>query len=334
MKGLLFQFTRSLVCLVVAVFLGALANAQEKPPKVAPKPLNPAVAATVDGVPVLVREVERELQKAMGKRPLDPAGAKVLRATSLEQLIGRQLVLKYLVGKKAAASKADLELHLESIKKDLKRKNQTLADFLARSGLDEAEFRRREAWQLSWKKYLDGQLSDENLKKFFDKHRREFDGSQVRAAHILFKVEKEGDKAARDKALAQAAKVREEITSGKLTFARAAQMYSAAPTAADGGDIGFISRHEPMPEPFSKAAFALEIGGVSPPVASSAGVHLISCLETKPGQITWQDARGELEPAVARYLFAWIVGQERAGAKIDYTGASPHFKPGTEEVAE
>lgn len=330
----MFRLNGLQVCLFAAIVGSSFATAQEKPPKVAPQPLNPAVAATVDGVPVLVREVERELEKAMGKRPLDPNGAKVLRATSLEQLIGRQIVLKYLTGKKAAASKADLDLHLETIKRKLKQKNQTLANFLAQGGLDEAEFRRRETWQLSWQKYLDGQLSDENLKRFFDKNKREFDGTQVRAAHILFKVEKEGDKAARDKALAQAAKVREEITSGKLTFARAAQMHSAAPTAADGGDIGFISRREPMPEPFSKAAFALEVKDVSEPVISSAGVHLVSCLEIKPGQKTWQDARGEIEPAVARYLFAWIVGQERAAAKIDYTGASPHFRPGTQELAE
>src|SRR4029077_6592003 len=115
--------------------------------------------ATVDGVPVLVREVERELERALGKRKLDPQGAKFLKAQSLEQLIGRQLVLKYLATKKAGATRADVELQLEKIKKELKQKNQTLADFLARSGLDEPEFRRSVAWQLSWQKYLDGQLS-------------------------------------------------------------------------------------------------------------------------------------------------------------------------------
>lgn len=329
------QGITSLACLLSAAVLSNAAQAQEKPPaQTPPKQLNPAVAATVDGTPVLVREVERELERAIGKRQLDPQAASFMRAKSLEQLLGRQLVLKYLAGKKVGLTKSDLDLHIEKIKKELKQKGQTLTDFLARSGLDEPEFRRREAFRVSWEKYLDQQLADENLKRFFDKNRRDFDGTQVRVAHILFKVEKADDKAAREKALAQAAKVRDEITSGKLTFARAAQTHSAAPTAADGGDIGFISRHEPMPEPFSKAAFALEEKGVSEPVVSSFGVHLISCLEIKPGQNKWEDARGELEQAVPRYLFDWIVGHERPNARIEYTSSAPHFKPGTEELAE
>jgi parvulin-like peptidyl-prolyl isomerase len=326
-----------LVTLLVAISAGnALGKVQPKaPPKPAtkPQPLNPAVAAKVDGEPVLVREVERELRRALGKRPLDPQGDKFLRAKTLEQLIGQRVILRYLAGKKLAASKADIDHYLEQFKKDvLKPKNDTFADWLARNGVDEAEHRRTVAWKLSWRNYLEQQLTDDNLKKFFDKHPRDFDGSQVRAAHILFKVEPADDKTAREKALAQATRVREEIVAGKLTFAEAAKKYSAAPTAAEGGEIGFISRHEPMPEPFSQAAFNLEVDAVSEPVASPFGIHLITCLEVKPGTTTWQDARGVLEAAVTRYLFDWIVSQERASAKIEYTGAAPHFRPGTEEV--
>jgi parvulin-like peptidyl-prolyl isomerase len=292
------------------------------------------VAATVEGEPVLVREVEREFDRVLKNRKLDPQGEKFLRAQTLEQLIGRKLVLRYLASKNAAATKADLDLQLEKIKKQLKQQNITLAEFLARGKLDELEFRRTLAWQLSWQRYLDDQISEENLQKYFEKHRREFDGSQVRAAHILFKVEPAGSAAARERALQKAADVRAEIVAGKLTFVKAAELHSAAPTAKAGGDIGFISRHEPMPEPFSKAAFALEPNAVSPPIESPIGVHLIICLAIKPGQTTWQDARGELEPAVTRYLFDRIVSAERGQSKIEYTGAAPHFKPGTEEVAE
>ena len=320
----------AIACLQIGVFLVCGTSiAQEKP-----NLLDPAVAATVEGEPVLVREVQREFDRALKNRKLDPQGEKFLRAQTLEQLIGRKLVLQYLAGKKAAATKADIDLQFEKIKRQLKQQNLTLAEFLARGKLDEPEFRRTLAWQLSWQRYLDDQLSDEILQKYFDKHRRDFDGSQVRAAHILFKVEPAGSAAGRERALQKAAEVREAIATGKLSFAKAAELNSAAPTAAAGGEIGFIARHEPMPEPFSKAAFSLEPGSVSRPVESPVGVHLITCLAIKPGQGTWQDARGELEAAVTRYLFDWIVAQERADAKIEYTGAAPHFKPGTEEVAE
>ena len=47
----------------------------------------------------------------------------------------------------------------------------------------------------------------------------------------------------------------------------------------------------------------------------------------------WSDVRDELEKAVTQYLFRWLADKERSSAKIEFTGATPHFRPGTEEVA-
>ncbi|MCE9525651.1 MAG: peptidyl-prolyl cis-trans isomerase, partial [Planctomycetales bacterium] len=101
-------------------------------------------------------------------------------------------------------------------------------------------------------------------------------------------------------------------------FADAAKKHSQAPTAKDVGNIGTIRRHEPMPEDFSKAAFALKKGEVSPPVVSPFGVHLIQVQEIIPGRRTWEDCREELRPAVTLYLFRWIAEKQRKEAKISY----------------
>ena len=137
-----------------------------------------------------------------------------------------------------------------------------------------------------------------------------------------------------DAARQRAAEIREEITSGKLSFEAAAEKYSQAPTAKWGGDVGFITRHNMMPEPFAQAAFGLQPEEVSPPVVTSFGVHLIKCAEVKEGKKQWTDVRDQLLPACTRYLFQWIAGRERGGATIEYTGSGPHFKPGTKELAE
>ena len=133
-------------------------------------------------------------------------------------------------------------------------------------------------------------------------------------------------------AIEKAKQIKQEIAAGKISFAKAAEQHSAAPTAKDGGDLGFISRHDPMPEAFSTVAFALEKDQVSDPVATQYGVHLIQCREIKPGQQTIADVREELEQAIAEYLFSWLAEKERPAAKIEFTGKLPHFKPGTEEV--
>ena len=68
-----------------------------------------------------------------------------------------------------------------------------------------------------------------------------------------------------------------------MTFADAAEKYSAGPSRAKGGDLGFIPRHGIMVEPFARAAFVLAKGEISPPMATVFGIHLITVTDVKPG---------------------------------------------------
>ena len=163
-------------------------------------------------------------------------------------------------------------------------------------------------------------MTDQNLEQFFEQHRREFDGTRVRVAHLLLKVKGDGP-GSTAAVVARAIQLRAQIRAGNLSFADAAKQFSAAPTGEKGGDLGFISRREPMSESFSRAAFALQTGEVSEPVVSTFGVHLIRCLGIEPGQQRWQDVRQELTRAVTEYLFTWAAGRERVQAKIEFTGA-------------
>jgi parvulin-like peptidyl-prolyl isomerase len=191
-----------------------------------------------------------------------------------------------------------------------------LDDYLGNSQLAPGELRRQIAWDIGWERFLDKHLTDENLARYFQQHRREFDGTEILAAHILFPVEPSEDRAALDRTLAQAAEVRRRIDEGELTFADAARRYSAAPSAGEGGRIGLIRRHEPMPESFSRVAFALDDGAVSEPVVSQFGVHLIQCQGIEPGQLQWQEVRKVLRTAVIRHLFNWAADQQRSAATI------------------
>jgi parvulin-like peptidyl-prolyl isomerase len=275
------------------------------------------VAATVDGEPIYMREIERELSRVVGQRKVEPAALDALRSKTLEQLVDRRLVLKYLAEKDVGASEKEIDLEIRRIGKQLAQQEVAVADYVKRAGMSTEEFRRMLAWQIGWRRYLERFVTDQNLERYFDKHRRDFDGTQLRVAHILFQVRPRGDEQALSEAIGRAERVQREIQSGELAFADAAKQYSQAPTADSGGDIGYIARHQPMPEPFSRAAFALDKGQISPPVVSPAGVHLIQCLEIKPGEKTWQQSRIELEKAVTQYLFQWVADQQRPGAVIE-----------------
>jgi parvulin-like peptidyl-prolyl isomerase len=282
-----------------------------------PAPDEP-VAAKVNGESITAAEAQREFRQAYGERKLSDAEKATLLKAALEQVIDRRLVLAWLTKNGQAATSQDIDLSLAQFEKDLKSQDLTLEGHLKQVGLSREDFRRAIAWKLSWQKYVERQLTDENLQKYFDRYRREFDGSELHVAQILFKLPAEASDMEIAAARQQAGQLKAEIAAGKLTFAEAAKKHSQAPSAAAGGDIGWIERRRPMPEDFSKAAFRLKPGEISEPFVSPFGVHLITVLEVKAGKKGWKDAAAELRPAVTLYLFRWIADQERQKAKIEY----------------
>jgi parvulin-like peptidyl-prolyl isomerase len=272
------------------------------------------VAATVNGKPIYRKEVAMHIEQALAEREVADDVRQQLEAETLQQLIKQQLVLEYLEGKNMAASTRDIDLAISRLEQNLLRQEKTLDDYFEQTGMNRNLLRRQFRWQISWQRFLEAYLTDENLQRYFTQHRRDFDGTELRVAQIFWKVTEPGEL---KQVVEQARRVREQLQNGELTFAEAAAKYSQAPTAADGGVQGWIKRHEPMPEAFSKTAFALKVGQVSAPITTNFGVHLIQCLEEKAGQRSWESARYELQKAVTRYLFTWAAGHERSKAKIE-----------------
>lgn len=298
--------------LLVASLMVATLVAQERS---APAP-NDSIVARVDGEPITQRQLDRELQPATRLLAPEAELPAEVKQRALAQLIDRRLIVKYLTRQQLAASDQEVDLEIGRLQTRLKAQEKKLAGYLQQVGMTEDELRREIRWRLSWRRYLDSRLTDENLQKYFDKHRRQFDGTELRVAHLLLKANAI-DPQAMEAAQAKAAAIRAEIEAGKIIFAAACREHSQAPTAKDGGDIGFIRRQEPMPEAFSAAAFALEKNQVSEPVQTKFGIHLIQVLEKKPGQKTWQDCRRELRSAVTQYLFQWIAERERKSTQIE-----------------
>jgi peptidyl-prolyl cis-trans isomerase D len=117
----------------------------------------------------------------------------------------------------------------------------------------------------------------------------EGDHLQVRARHILFKVD---DPAKEAEVKSKAEAVLAEARQGK-DFAELARKYSQDTNSAiNGGDVGFF-RREQMATEFSDAAYALEPGSISDLVKSSYGFHIIKTEEKKT--LTLDDRRAQLE---------------------------------------
>ena len=101
--------------------------------------------------------------------------------------------------------------------------------------------------------------------------------TQTRARHVLLRTSPQlnAETAAR-----RLAEYRLQIESRARTFEEIARQYSEDGSAAGGGDLGWSSPGVMVPE-FEAAMNELAVGGLSAPVISRFGVHLIQVLERR-----------------------------------------------------
>ena len=316
---------------------GAKRNAAQAPDgekpsaPVAAKVDDTLIVARVNGKPIRVADVRLALAAVLRGRQIDPRTIVLLQAEVLAQLIDRQLVEKALADRAVSPKSETVDAAIERFKGQTPGQ-MTFADFLKQQGLTEQSLRLQIAWQLTWSAYLDEQITDEVLEDYFREHHKQFDGTELRASHILLRPLQVGDEKQTAQLIKKANDLREQIESGKISFEAAAKQYSDGPSKSQGGDVGYFPRNGVMEESFSRAAFALEKGAVSTPVTSSFGVHLIRITGEKPGEKDWNDVREQLKAPVSQQLFSALADKGRAAAKIEFNPQMPHFKPGTREL--
>jgi parvulin-like peptidyl-prolyl isomerase len=294
--------------------------------------LSTEVAATVGKESVFASEVAQVLEDSGAGKRATPEALPRLQAEALEQVVNRRLVAQLLARQGYEPADDQVDELLAELKQRLATQQLTFAEFLKRHDLTETLVRRQLSWEWAWNRYLEQQLTDAELEKYFNAHRREFDGSELRVSHILLKVENLEDAAAVAAAIKQAEQLRAEIAGKKLSFAAAAEKYSAGPSRKRGGDLGFIPRHGAMAEAFAQAAFQLQPGQISEPVITAFGVHLIQCSEIKPGRQKWQSQRRELVQGWTREHFLKLAEAARKATVVKYIDVMPHFQDGTREL--
>ncbi len=280
------------------------------------------VAAIVESNEVSVAAARRLLMKSV---PNDPAAVDnpILMNAAVNQLVDRHVVYDYLVRNDAAAGKNEVRLELERFKEELGRFDKTIEVYLGETGQSQREIQLEIAWNIAWKRYLKQRLTDDFLRTYFQDHHFEFDESQMRVAHLLIKSQPEQ----RPTAEAKASQIYQQLKSGQTDWDQAVQEFSEAPTRDTGGELGWISFHQPMPDIFSQAAFRLKVGEVSPPTTTRFGVHLIKCLEIKKGKTGWRDALDAVRQQAALAEFLRLASQHRGKLTI-------RFQPGYSETSK
>lgn len=104
-----------------------------------------------------------------------------------------------------------------------------------------------------------------------------FTVQQTHARHILLRTSTQLTQQAASRRLAD---IKRSIASGATTFEQAARENSEDGSAAQGGDLGWVSPGTFVPE-FEEVINGLQPGSISEPVVSRFGVHLIQVLDRR-----------------------------------------------------
>lgn len=110
---------------------------------------------------------------------------------------------------------------------------------------------------------------------------------QTRARHILIRINEVVSEAEAQRKLET---IRERIVNG-VDFAEQARLNSQDGSAAKGGELGWLSPGDTVPE-FERAMDALKINELSPVVQSPFGMHLIQVQERRERDVSEERQRG------------------------------------------
>lgn len=110
---------------------------------------------------------------------------------------------------------------------------------------------------------------------------------QSRARHILLRP---GPQLSQEQAIARLAGYRQQIASGQATLEDLARQHSQDGSARQGGDLGWVSPGQFVPE-FEQVMNALRPGETSQPLVSRFGVHLIRLEERRQAVLSEREQR-------------------------------------------
>jgi len=123
-------------------------------------------------------------------------------------------------------------------------------------------------------------VTEEEIRRYFKEHEKEY-MYEYRVSHILVNT------------LEEAQKVKELLK--KRSFAWVANRYSVDPMARRGGDLGYLTKGNMIPE-FEAVVFKMKPGEVSDIVKSDFGYHIIKLVGMRKAlaRVTLDDVREQI----------------------------------------
>lgn len=292
---------------VVLATLPALAQSLSGPPpasseapstKPVPPPPPPGAALQTntgpsDGVAAIVNDQmisEYELRQRIflfvatsGLQPT-PDMLTRLRGQVLRQLEQEQLEIQEARHKGITVSPADVDKSIDQITTENHMTKDQLVDLLKKGGVDIATLRGQIAVQLAWQKAVQDEFQDrinitsDQVDAALARLQEGANKPHFLVSEIFLAVENPDVDA---KVLKDAQDLETQLRSG-AGFATVARQFSQSPTAASGGDLGWVYEGQ-LPTEIDDAVQHMQAGTISAPIRSAGGYYILGLRERQEG---------------------------------------------------
>ena len=250
--------------------------------------------AVVNGSVITQKDFDREMSRvrqtfaSKGQSPDDSQLSK-LRTQVLDGIIKRELLYQ-------ESQNRGIKVEEKAVTKQLTDLKNRFPDedafrlAMKKAGLDNTTLKTQIERGMAIQQFVDEQFSnkiqitDKETRAYYDNNQQSFKKpEQVRASHILIKVDPGAGKSKKKAAKKKIKKIQKKLKKGE-DFGKLAREFSEGPSKEKDGDLGYFGRGQ-MVKPFEEVAFTLAPGNVSDIVQTKFGYHLIKVIDKKPGSV-------------------------------------------------
>ena len=236
------------------------------------------VAATVNETVISNYDLDQRTALFVATSGVRPSKEELpqLRAQVLRSLEDEVLEVQEATKRRITISNNDVQKALQNIATDNKITIDQLLNTLQPLGVTQATFAKQVSAQLLWQKLVaarygtDIRVSDQQIDEAMARLRTGADKPQFLVSEVYLAVDRPEDETA---IRASAERILQQVKQG-VSFQTMASQFSQSPSAASGGDIGWLLEGQ-LPDELDRALLGLQPGQIAGPVRAEGGYYVL-----------------------------------------------------------
>jgi len=261
--------------------------------------------ARVNGVVITRREFQVEYRQAVDQhaqegQPVNEAYIAAVRRSVIQRMVEEELLFQESRRLGIVIPTEEIDAEVAAARARFKDR-AAFEQELTRLYMDETQYRRKLHRQRAVERVIERlvmpsiTISEEEIRRFYDTNPQRFQTPEkIRLSHILIRIAPGENPDDQTPARLKIEMIKDQLDRGE-DFALLAEQYTEEPRREQGGDLGYVQRGQMLPQ-LEAVAFDLDVGAISPILATVHGFHLIRVTDRTPEKVTaFEDARPDIQ---------------------------------------